>query len=139
MSLWQWGLELVLVILLGATLFYAMRLERCIGVLRKDGVGLGDVLASIRMALDHAERGIQALQTMADGTGRSLNAEIDAAALAQQDLQFLLGRLEIVAAKVESAIKSGRAAVAPEEQKPAAAPAYSKAERDLLKVLRLSK
>jgi hypothetical protein len=138
MSFWQWGLELILIVLLGATLFYALRLERTIGVLRRDRVGLGDVLAAIRVALDDAERGIQALQHLADGTGRALSVEIESAVQARQDLQFLLGRVEHVAAKVEAAIRTGRAIAAPEE--PAAAPQpVSKAERDLLKVLRLSK
>lgn len=142
MSAWQWGLELVLVALLGATLFYAMRLERSIGVLRKDRVGLGDVLASIRIALDDAERGIQSLQAMADGTGRALSQEIQAAVQARQDLQFLLDRLESVAAKVETVIKAGRAAASPEEAvglAKSAGAGFSKAERDLMKVLRLSK
>ena len=93
MSFWQWGLELILIVLLGATLFYALRLERTIGVLRRDRVGLGDVLAAIRVALDDAERGIQALQHLADGTGRALSVEIESAVQARQDLQFLLGRV----------------------------------------------
>lgn len=137
MSSWQWVLELVLIALLGATLFYALRLERSIGVLRRDRVGLGDVLAAIRTALDDAQAGIESLRTMADGTGRALTQEIEAARQAQQDLQFSLDRLESVAAKVEKVIKSGRAIAA--EDAPAAAPAYSKAERDLLKVLRLTR
>jgi len=136
MSIYQWGLELVLIVLLGATLFYAMRLERTIGVLRKDRVGLGDVLAAIRTALDDAERGIQSLQHLADVTGGALTKKIEAAAQARQDLQFLLDRLEHVATQAEAVIRSGRAAAAPNAPN---APVYSKAERDLMKVLRLSK
>jgi hypothetical protein len=139
MSIYQWGLELVLIVLLGATLLYAMRLERTIGVLRKDRVGLGDVLNAIRTALDDAERGIQSLHHLADVTGSALSREIEAAAQAQQDMQFLLGRLEHAATRAESVIRSGRSAAAPNEPNAPAPPAYSKAERDLLKVLRLSK
>jgi hypothetical protein len=142
MSICQWGLELILIVLLGATLFYAMRLERTIGVLRKDRVGLGDVLAAIRTALDDAERGIQSLQHLAEVTGNALTQEIEASAQAQQDIQFLLERLEHAATKAETVIRSGRAAAAPNAPAAPAAPAapvYSKAERDLLKVLRLSK
>jgi uncharacterized protein YoxC len=137
MSIWQWVLELVLIALLGATLFYALRLERIIGVLRRDRVGLGDVLATIRAALDDAQAGIEALRSMADGTGRALTRDIEAARQAQQDLQFSLDRLEGVAAKVEAVIKSGRTLAS--DDAPASAPAYSKAERDLLKVLRLTR
>lgn len=139
MSSIQWVLELVLTLLLGATLFYAMRLERTIRILQSDRIGLGDVLFSIRTALDDAERGIQSLQHMADHTGRALTLEIDSAMQAQEDLRFLLERLERVADKVETTIKSGRAAAAIEVPKGTSAPAHSKAERDLLKVLRLSK
>jgi hypothetical protein len=109
MSVWQWALEIILIILLGATLFYAMRLERSIGVLRRDRAGLGDVLASIRIALDDAERGIQSLRQMADVTGGGLSREIEAAKQAGQDLQFLLERLERAANRAESIIKSSRA------------------------------
>ena len=143
MSLWQWVLELILVALLGATLFYALRLERTIGVLRRDRIGLGDVLTSIRNALDDAERGIQSLQSMADGTGRALSREIEAAAEAERDMKFLLDRVESVAVKVETVIRSGRAVAAGDDPGSGAAksavPIHSKAERDLLKVLRLSK
>jgi hypothetical protein len=79
MNSYQWALEIILTLLLSATLFYALRLERTIGVLRSDRVGLGDVLASIRTALDDAERGIQALQNMADHTGHALTVEIEKA------------------------------------------------------------
>jgi hypothetical protein len=139
MSLWQWALQLILAVLLGATLFYAVRLERSIGVLRRDRAGLGDVLAAIRHALDDAERGIQSLQSLADVTGRALTAEIETAAQAQRDLNFLLDRVECVAAKVETAVRSGRALAAGEKPQPAPKPPHSKAERDLLKVLRLSR
>jgi hypothetical protein len=135
----QWVLELVLTVLLGATLFYALRLERTIRVLQSDRIGLGDVLLSIRTALDDADRGIQLLQNMADHTSRALNLEIETARQAQEDLRFLLDRLEHVAGRVEATIKSGRAAASIEDPKAAAAPVHSKAERDLLKVLRLSK
>jgi hypothetical protein len=124
-----------------ATLFYAMRLERTIRLLRSDRVGLGEVLASIRTALDDAGRGVQRLQNMADNTGRALTQEIEVAAQAQEDLRFLLERLEAVANRVESTIKSGRASAATidDPKLGPAGPVHSKAERDLLKVLRLSK
>ncbi len=132
-------LEIILILLLSATLFYALRLERTIGVLRSDRAGLGEVLASIRTALDNADRGIQGLQNMADHTGRALTLEVEKAWQAQEDLRFLLDRLESVASRVEATIKTGRASTAAVEELKTAAPAHSKAERDLLKVLRLSK
>jgi hypothetical protein len=54
-------------------------------------------------------------------------------------LRFLLDRLESVAHRVETTIKTGRASAASAEEAKPAAPVHSKAERDLLKVLRLSK
>jgi hypothetical protein len=140
MTSYQWVLELILIGLLSATLFYAMRLERTIGVLRNDRVALGDVLSSIRNALDDAERGVQSLQHIADGTGRALTSEIETALQAQADMQFLLDRLESVAAKVEATIRTSRGGISGiEEAKVAVTPTHSKAERDLLKVLRLTK
>lgn len=141
MTSYQWVLELILIGLLSATLFYAMRLERTISVLRNDRVALGDVLSSIRNALDDAERGVQSLQHIADGTGRALTSEIETALQAQSDMQFLLDRLESVAAKVEATIRTSRAGISGVEEAKAAlaAPKHSKAEQDLLKVLRLTK
>lgn len=139
MSIWQWTLELVLIVLLAATLFYALRLERSIAILRKDRGALSDVLAAIRTALDDADRGIQTLQGMAEGTGRALHQEVEAAAAAQQDMRYLLERLEGVAARVEGVIKTGRGAIAEEPGQPKSPPPYSRAERDLIKVLRLTK
>jgi hypothetical protein len=141
MSSYQWILELILIGLLGATLFYAMRLERTISVLRKDRVALGEVLSSIKNALDDAERGVDSLRHMADGTGRALTSEIEAALQAQADLRFLLDRLDSVAVKVESTIRAGRAAAPSidEAKLNAPTPVHSKAERDLLRVLRQAK
>ena len=139
MSSTQWVLELILTLLLGATLFYALRLERTIRILQSDRIGLGDVLRSIRTALDDADRGIQTLQNMADNTSRALTLEIETAQQAQEDMRLLLDRLERVASRVETTIKSGRAAASIDDPKAASAPVHSKAERDLLKVLRLSK
>ena len=89
--------------------------------------------------LDDADRGVQLLQNMADHTSRALTLEIETAQQAREDLRFLLDRLEHVASRVETTIKSGRAAASIEDPKAAPAPVHSKAERDLLKVLRLSK
>ena len=136
MNAWQWPLEIVLIGLLAMTLFYALRLERSLNLLRRDRENLGEVLASIGLALDDAERGIQALRQAAELSGRALAREVEAAAEAKRDMQFLLERVESVAAKVETAIRAGRVAVA--EEPPPPKPA-SKAERDLLKVLRMTR
>ncbi len=136
MTAWQWPLEIVLIALLGTTLFYALRLERSIGLLRRDRENLGEVLAAIRQALDDAERGIQSLRQAADISGRALAREVEVATEAKRDMQFLLDRVESVAAKVETAIRAGRAATAEEALPPKST---SKAERDLLKVLRMSR
>jgi prefoldin subunit 5 len=136
MSVWDWLLELTLIVLLGATLFHALRLERGIAVLRRDRLALTEILASIHSALADAERGVRTLQRAADDIGGGLATNIEAARQAQHDLQFMLDRLENVATKVEGTIRLSRSAGEPAA---APAPSFSKAERDLLKVLRMSK
>ena len=76
----EWILELVLVALLAATLFHAVRLERALGVLRRDRVELQELIAGFNASTRQAELGIERLRAAADGAGLQIARQVDCGA-----------------------------------------------------------
>ena len=72
MAAMEWTLEIVLVVLLAATLFHAVRLERALGVLKRDRVALEELVAGFNASTRQAESGIERLRAAADGAGRQI-------------------------------------------------------------------
>ena len=68
----EWILELALVALLAATLFHAVRLERALGVLKRDRVELQELVAGFNTSTRQAELGIERLHSAADGAGQQI-------------------------------------------------------------------
>ncbi len=93
----QWLLEIVLIVLLAATLFHAVRLERALGVLKRDRAVLEELVAGFNASTRQAEAGIERLRAAADGAGRQLAQQIEAAAALKDDLAFLSQRGERLA------------------------------------------
>ena len=141
---WQWLLELALIGLLAATLFHALRLERALGVLKRDRAALEELVASFNASFRQAELGIDQLRAAADGAGRQVARQVEAGRAVQGDLSFLVERGERVADRLEQIVRAARplAHEAPREPEPAAEhqpKLRSQAERDLLKALRLAR
>ncbi len=145
----EWLLELVLVVLLSATLFHALRLERALGVLKRDRAALEELVGGFNTSTRSAEQGIERLRTAAEGTGRQISRQVETAQALKEDLQFLTDRAEQMADKLEHAVRSNRAPPPsgwprpePDDLPPrvAAEPRLrSQAERDLHKALRLAR
>ena len=151
----QFVLELVLVGLLAATLVHALRLERALGVLKRDRAALEALVAGFNASTHQAESGIERLREAADGAGRQLARQLEAARGVDGDLGFLIGRGEQLADRLDALVRAARplaaqapaeAAGLPRRTEAAAAPApeteapprlHSQAERDLMKALRL--
>ena len=157
----QWVLELVLVGLLAATLVHALRLERALGVLKRDRAALEALVAGFNASTRQAESGIERLREAADGAGRQLARQLEAARGVDGDLGFLIGRGEQLADRLDVLVRAARplaahppatrapATRAPAEDalgphrpagtapEPEAPPLRSQAERDLMKALRL--
>ena len=155
----QWLLELVLLLLLAATLFHALRLER-------DRAVLEAVVDGFNNSTRQAETGIERLRSAADGAGRQMARQIESAQRLRDDMSFLTERGELLAERLEAAVRSARmfadgAALAPhagpalslppapaaparlvpatrlaEEAEQEAPRLRSQAERDLLRALR---
>ena len=68
----EWILEVVLVFLLAATLFHAVRLERALGVLKRDRVALQELVVGFNASTRQAELGIERLRSAADGAGQQI-------------------------------------------------------------------
>jgi Domain of unknown function (DUF6468) len=134
----QWILEIVLVVLLAATLFHAVRLERALGVLKRDRVLLEDLVSGFNASTRHAEAGIDRLRAAADGAGRQLARQIEAADALKDDLTFLSQRGERLADRLDGQVRTARPVLAEVEANEAPRP-RSQAERDLLKALRIAR
>lgn len=147
----EWVLEIALVVLLAATLFHALRLERALGVLKRDRAALEEMISGFNASTRQAEAGIERLRLAADGAARLLARQSEAAAALKDDLVFLTERGEKMADRMDALVRAGRPMIA-EVPRPvpaammAEAPAEaemprlrSQAERDLLKALRMAK
>ena len=104
----QWLLEVVLVLLLGTTLFHALRLERALGVLKRDRAVLEGLVESFNESTRQAESGIEHLRSAADGAGRQMARQIEQCQRLRDDLSFLSERGEKLAERVESSVRSAR-------------------------------
>ncbi len=106
----QWLLEIALTFLLAATLYHALRLERALGVLKRDRAALEALVADFNASTREAEAGIERLRTAADTTGRDLARHSAAAAALKDDLGFLAERAERMADRLDASLRAGRAA-----------------------------
>lgn len=142
MAGFQWLVELVLLGLLVLTMVHAIRLERALGAIRQDRAALADLAGSFDASAREAEAGIERLRTLADGAGRAVSRQADAAVSVKDDLVFLVERGERLADRLDALVRAGRApdAARPAVPEPEAEPRVrSQAERDLLAALRVAR
>jgi hypothetical protein len=144
----EWMLELVLVALLAVTLFHAVRLERALGVLKRDRATLEALIAGFNASTQQAELGIERLRATADGAGRQIARQAELATSLRDDLSFLAERGERLADRLDGLVRAARpmAAEAPamalatvDRADPGEPRLRSQAERDLLKALRMAR
>jgi hypothetical protein len=141
----EWILELVLIVLLAATLFHAIRLERALGVLKRDRAQLQELVAGFNASTQAAEQGIARLRATADGAGRVISRQVDMAQRLRDDLTFLTERGERTADRLEQLVRSGRMPVPevlpdPPHPGPGEEPRpRSQAEQELLRALRIAR
>ena len=82
----EWLLDIVLIVLLAATLFHALRLERALGVLKRDRATLQELITGFNASTQAAEQGVGRLRAAADGAGRTLARQIEAAQSLRQNI-----------------------------------------------------
>ncbi len=126
----DWFLEIALIALLALTLVHAVRLERALGLLRRDRASLGEAVAGIDSSTRQAESGLGRLHIMTQEATQQATRSIEGAAALKEDLTFLAKRGEELADRLEQLIRAGRALDAPpREQPPAAAPVRAEPAR----------
>ncbi len=105
---WQLALELGLIGLLGATLFHAVRLERALGVVRRDRAELEVMLRGFNDSTRQAENATERLRGAAEGAGRHVARQIEAAANLKDDLVALIDRGERLADRMDGLVRANR-------------------------------
>jgi hypothetical protein len=104
----EWLLEIALIGLLLATMFHAVRLERALGVLKRDRAALEELVAGFNASTRAAEQGIDRLKQAADGAGRQIARQVEAANRLKDDLVFLNERGTTVADRLDHLVRAGR-------------------------------
>ncbi len=149
----EWALEIALIFLLAATLFHALRLERALGMLKRDRASLEELIEGFNSSTRQAEQGIDRLRSTAEGAGRQIARHIEIASGLKDDLMFLNERGGKLADRLDGQVRAARSAVPepwsdrapmaknsmaePENAEEAMPRLRSQAERDLLKALRV--
>ncbi len=109
-------LDGVVVVLLVATIGYAVVLNRRIGEMRKWKAEFDRIITSFNQATTRAEAGIQSLKSIANQRGPDLQRSLDKARSLRDDLAYLVERGDTLADRltesVRSAIPAPRAAEA---------------------------
>jgi len=143
----EWGLQLAVLLLLGAAIPFAIRLERALREIRKDRAAMETSAQGLSEAAGAAESAILRLRATAELAGRQVQERITTAEPLRDDLRFLIERAETLADRLESLVRAGRpmaghepppapAAARPTREPPSdAGPLRSQAERDLLRAL----
>jgi hypothetical protein len=137
MAVMEWTLELILVVLLLEMLFHAIRLERALGVLRRDRASLEQLVVGFNASTHQAESGIQRLRAAVDGAGRQIESQIAKSISLKDDLAFLTERGDRLADRLDQLVREARPLAREHE---ARSPATSnQAERDMLQALRMAR
>ena len=143
----EWALDGLLIVLLGATLVHALRLERALGMLRRDRAELEQIIAGFNAATRQAEIGVERLRSAAEGAGRQIARQVETAGALRDDLGFLIERGERLADGLDRSVRARRATEEPLKRvelariMPAEEPSRvrSQAERDLLRALKVAR
>jgi hypothetical protein len=129
----EWALNILLVVLLTATLFHAVRLERALGVLKRDRATLQELVTSFNASTHAAETGIERLHAATEGPGRQMQRLIESGTTLKEDLTFLVQRGEGLADRLDDCVRAARPMPAVSErlavfESPAARSAYAQPE-----------
>ncbi len=138
----EWTLEIVLVVLLLATLVQTLRLERALGALRRDRVALEALIAGFNASTRQAEAGVERLKAAADGAGRLIERQIGVSASLKDDLILLSERGDRLADRLDALVRAARPLAADVGSAATESPVVqerSEAERSLLHALRLAR
>ena len=137
MSPLEWGLQLVLLLMLAAAIPFALRLERALREIRRDRAALDGSAQGLGEAARMAEAAIVRLRASAELAGRQVAERTATAEPLRDDLRYLVERAEALADRLEGLVRAGRPLANEAPRMAEAAPLQSQAERDLLRAISL--
>lgn len=108
MGNWQWLLDLVVAVLLAATLLRARRLEHALAALRRDRGEFASLLGGVEGSTHQAREAIDRLRDLAEGAGRRVEQQSATAMALQDELVTLIGRGERLAERLDHAARMPR-------------------------------
>ena len=116
---WKIILDLLVSVLLVATIGYAVMLNQRLTQLRKNRDDLAKTIVNFNEATVRAESSIPKLRKAAEDAGQALQERVEKAHSLRDDLAFMIERADTMANRLENAVRSARTEV---KGAPAAAP-----------------
>lgn len=96
-------IDVIVIALLGATIFYAFRLERRLSNMRNAQAAFADVIRELNAAAARAEAGVQGLKAAATSSGQALDEKVKRARSLADELELLLQSGERLGQRLETA------------------------------------
>ncbi len=118
---WKVILDLVVSVLLIATIGYAWMLNQRLSSLRKNRDDLAKTIAAFNEATLRAESSIPKLRKAAEESGQTLQERVEKAQSLRDDLAFMIERADTMANRLENAVRSARSDSAKPTPEPRAA------------------
>jgi hypothetical protein len=115
-------LDMIVAVLLAATIGYAVMLNRRLSALRKNRDDLAKLILNFNDATVRAEQSIPKLRKAAEEAGTSLQERVEKAQALRDDLAFMIERADTMANRLENGVRSARSEARPAAAAPAAAP-----------------
>jgi Domain of unknown function (DUF6468) len=122
-------LDILVAVLLVATIVYALLLSRRLGALRNDKEQLVALIRSLDESARRAENGIAGLRNAADEIGQQLQKRLDQGESLRTDLSYIVELGSGLADRLETAIRSNREDAKPSTARGAGAEPAPKAPR----------
>lgn len=101
-------LDLIIAVLLIATIGYAITLNNRLTALRRNRDQMSKIIASFNEATVRAESSIPKLRRAADEAGGGLQERVEKAQSLRDDLAFMIERADTMANRLENAVRSAR-------------------------------
>lgn len=106
-------LDLIIAVLLAATIAYAAVLNSRLGQLRKNRDELARMVASFNDATMRAEAGIPKLKRASEEASATLIERVEKAQSLRDDLAFMIERADAMANRLEGSVREARTEVKP--------------------------
>lgn len=108
---WKIFLDIVVSVLLVATIGYAVMLNSRLTALRKNRDDLAKIIVAFNEATARAEASIPKLRRAAEEAGGGLQERVEKAQSLRDDLAFMIERADTMANRLENAVRSARTEV----------------------------